>query len=368
MHALPLSLVPGRGPLLHAADRADSATRRRLERAWVAGSLVRLAPAVYCERDDWLGRPAWDRHTLAAAALTLAASTPPVFAGLTAAHLHGLPLAQIPGVLTVRAARRGHTGRRATTNSPASARLLTWAREQGRAVPPAPIRAPRWGLPGAVGHPPHDVEARLADGTSLGHLRVDSLPTVQLTVASSSPWRESIPVLDALQRREPAAGHRWALEADGALPTAASRHRFHAAWEFADGRSGSAGESCLRVLIHDLGFEAPVLQRNHVDAGGSFIGRTDFWWDSAQVAGEFDGIGKYDVDLHRDAGSRRRALREEKTREVRLQRVTRRILHWTWQDLGDPAGVARVLHEAGVPLRSAAPPVRARAGRVMRPV
>ena len=142
MHALPLSLVPGRGPLLHAADRADSATRRRLERAWAAGSLVRLAPAVYCERDDWLGRPAWDRHTLAAAALTLAASTPPVFAGLTAAHLHGLPLAQTPGALTVRAARRGHTGRRATTNSPASARLLTWAREQGRAVPPAPIITP----------------------------------------------------------------------------------------------------------------------------------------------------------------------------------------------------------------------------------
>lgn len=353
MHALPLSIAPGRGPLLRAVDRADTVTRRRLERAWAAGSLVRLAPAVYCERDAWLERPAWERHTLAAAALTLAAPAPPVFAGLSAAHLHGLPVAETPAALTVRAARRGHPGRGTTTASLVSPRLLAWAREQDRIVAPAPTRAPRWGLPSSPDHPAHDVEALLADGTSLGFVRVDSLPTVQLTVASSLPWSESIPVLDGLQRREPAAGHRWALEADEALLTTATRRRFDAAWEFADGRSESAGESRMRVLIHELGFEAPTLQRSHVDRDARFIGRTDFWWDSPRVAGEFDGIGKYDIDLHADADARRQSLKREKTREVRLQRVTRRILHWTWEDFGDPAGVARGLREAGVPPRAA---------------
>ncbi|GAA3791696.1 hypothetical protein [Micrococcus endophyticus] len=101
--------------------------------------------------------------------------------------------------------------------------------------------------------------------------------------------------------------------------------------------------------MHELGFAAPTALQ-HRDATGREVARTDFWWADARVAGEFDGIGKYDLGLHRgDDAARRASIRREKEREVALQLVTRAVAHWTWEDLRAPERLARILTAAGVP-------------------
>lgn len=338
-------LAPGRGPLLTAADPADTTIRRRLERAWVAGELVRLTPAMYVARRMWLDLPAWERVILCAAALS-ATRPDTVFTGLTAATLHGLPVAVQPPALEIRAASRSHHGTRPLTPRPYSPALLAQHR-----VPRPPVRRPRWGLPTAAGHEPVLVDATLKDGRSLGTVAVDPLPTLVAVLGAATAFRDAIAPLDRLALDRPEEFVRWAAEAAESLPTSAARRRFDRAWRFADARAESAGESYSRALIHELGFAPPTaLQHRHFDSTGREVARTDFWWEDAGIYGEFDGIGKYDLSLYDgDDDARRASIRREKEREVALQLVTRDGAHWTWADLESPDRLARILMAAGVP-------------------
>lgn len=339
------TLLPGRGPLLCAARREDLATRRRLERAWARGDLVRLAPRVYLPATTWTALSPWDRATASAAALHLARPDT-VFTGLTAARLHGLPVAVEPPALDVRAASPGHRGRTPLTSRPFSPALLG----RGLRLPRPPGRRPRWGLPEAPGAAPAPAELRLSDGTSLGWATADPPATLLLVLGAATPFRDAIAPLDVLVATQPAAA-RWAKAAGEVLSSRAARERFDRAWSFSAKESESAGESYSRALIHELGFTAPTaLQHRHRDASGREVARTDFWWEDVRVAGEFDGLGKYDLRLHgQDDAARRAGIRREKEREVALQLVTRAVAHWTWQDLMAPERLARILAAAGVP-------------------
>ncbi|XNZ00287.1 hypothetical protein ACL90Y_11225 [Micrococcus luteus] len=199
--------------------------------------------------------------------------------------------------------------------------------------------------------PPEILEARLRDGSLLGPVAVDPLPTVQLLLGSTLPFREAMVPLDGLHRLLPGPSETWAENHAKRLKTRAARARFEAAWAFSDARSESAGESLARALIHELGFVAPQLQRKIFSRDGREIARVDFWWEEVRVAGEFDGIGKYDLDLHADAATRRRAINREKARDVELQRVCRAVTHWTWRDLRAPARLEAELVRVGVPRR-----------------
>lgn len=199
--------------------------------------------------------------------------------------------------------------------------------------------------------PPDILEARLRDGTLLGPVAVDPLPTVQRLLGSALPFREAVVPLDALHRRLPGPSETWAENHADRLKTKAARARFERVWAFSDARSESAGESLARALVHELGFVAPQLQRRIFSRDGREVARVDFWWEEVCVAGEFDGIGKYDVDLHADAPARRRAISREKARDVELQRVCRAVSHWTWKDLWDPARLEAELVRVGMPRR-----------------
>ncbi|WP_245829699.1 hypothetical protein [Micrococcus lylae] len=98
---------------------------------------------------------------------------------------------------------------------------------------------------------------------------------------------------------------------------------------------------------------APQLQRRFFAPDGREVARTDFWWEDVRVAGEFDGIGKYDVDLHADPRDRRSSINREKQRDVELRRVCRDVTHWTWADLKDPRRLEAELLRVGVPRRQA---------------
>ncbi|QCR44655.1 hypothetical protein C1N91_15085 [Curtobacterium sp. SGAir0471] len=113
------------------------------------------------------------------------------------------------------------------------------------------------------------------------------------------------------------------------------------ALEIADGAAESAGESLSRVTMRDLRVASPVLQREFVTDAGRF--RVDFWWPSEGIVGEFDGRVKYDDPS---------ALWSEKRREDALRRApeVRGFARWGMREALDPALLAPVLLEAGLPL------------------
>lgn len=340
------TLLPGRGPLLSAADPHDGAARRRLERAWTRGVLVRLCPRVYITAGDWAALRPWDRAVVSAVALSIARPET-VFTGLTAARLHGLGPAVEPPALELRAPSAGHHGAGPLTRRPFAPSLVA----HDRRLPVPPRRRPRWGLPEAAHAAPQPVEAVLSDGQSLGTVLADPLPTVLLVLGAATPFRDAVAPLDALVRARPEEAARWARQAESRLGSAAALRRFERAWHFADARAESAGESYSRAILHELGFVPPTaLQHRHRDANGREVARTDFWWEQVRVYGEFDGLGKYDLSFFDgDDTARRASIRREKEREVALQLVTRAGAHWTWGDLLRPDRLARILTAAGVP-------------------
>lgn len=364
-------LLPGHGPLLRAAPGAPTRARKALARLWAQGVLVRLGAGLYVPLAHWCALAPWDRYTLACAGYALLHPAAR-FTGTTAAHLHGLPLAQTPPEIRLRSPAPGHRARRPLAASAfsdlADARVRrlpappavrwTWNGVQAPADDGGELRRRRLASGGPEGEapppgplPPVTVEAALSDGTLLGPVTVDALPTVQLALGSGPVFREAVVPLDGLRRRLPGPSAAWAERHADRLPTRAARERFERAWGFSDPRAESAGESLSRALIHELGFAAPHLQRTVFGRDGRAIGRTDFWWEEVDVVGEFDGIGKYDVDLHASAAERRQAITREKEREVALRRVCRDVARWTWADLREPAGLEAELVRAGVPRR-----------------
>ena len=329
--------------LMAAVPRARRQASRLLLGLWQRGELVRLGTGVYFPAPRWRELPAWDRHRLAAVALSWKRPQA-VFTGPSAAHLHGLPLVDTPSTLHVRAAYRGHTGRR-----PLSAAHAGPGAER---LPAPPDVTPRWNAWTVDSLSPVRVPVVSSAGEGFGSVLADPLPTVQLTLGATLALTRALPPLDALARRHPVPAQRWAETHAVSLPSAAARARFQAAWELADPRSESAGESLSRALIHERGFVAPELQQPFFEPSGAFVGRADFWWPGAGVVGEFDGITKYDVDFYAGEAERRAALRAEKDREVRLRRLVREVVRWTWDDLRDPSRLEAELLRHGVPRRA----------------
>lgn len=131
--------------------------------------------------------------------------------------------------------------------------------------------------------------------------------------------------------------------------------RAAAAVACATGLSDSVRESQSRMLIHRLGFPAPLLQQQFLLAGGRHV-RTDFWWESERQAGEFDGVGKY-LDPTLLAGrTAQQALIEEKDRGDQLRRRVRVVSRWRTPDLDDPRRLWDILTGDGLPSTRPRPP------------
>jgi hypothetical protein len=120
---------------------------------------------------------------------------------------------------------------------------------------------------------------------------------------------------------------------------------------FADGRSGSAGESLSRLAMHRMKCPPPILQQEFRDARG-LIGYVDFWWPEFNLIGEFDGRGKY----LRQEFTRGRTVAEvviaEKLREDRLRasRTHPGVLRWGWATARSVPLLAARLRAAGLPV------------------
>jgi hypothetical protein len=267
-------------------------------------------PGVYLSSADWLGLDFDGRHLARMHAVSLVRPGT-VFSHLSAAVLWGLPV--VGGDLAV----------------PHSVMPVT---RGGRSM---------------NGLHRHAISQKF-DVTRIGGLTVTSLAHTAVHIAAGYAPEVSVPVLDAVLGMPERAVSREQLAGLAAdVPGSSGSARCAWAIEFADGRSGSAGESLSRVGIHRLGLPPAVLQQRFEDASG-LIGIVDFWWPDRRVIGEFDGIGKYLREEYTGGKSVAEIVLEEKRREDRLRALDTRVARWDWPTARDRSALRRVLSEAGL--------------------
>jgi hypothetical protein len=142
-----------------------------------------------------------------------------------------------------------------------------------------------------------------------------------------------------------------AVEAALAASTAVrNRTLAEAVVSFADGASGSPGESVSRVLLDDFGFPPPLLQVRHAAPPG--LGRwfyTDFEWPQFGLAGEFDGRAKFLKPEYLAGRNPSQVAFDEKMREDALRKELRAVARWTWDYLVTPILLRDLLVKCGLP-------------------
>jgi hypothetical protein len=319
-----------------------------LRRKARSGHLVRIRPGVFVQCNRWNEAFPRERHLATAMAIALTSRSMPVFCRETALLLHGLPLERAPDTVRLRAFSSG-AARQLTRPQP---RASTWPlpSEQRISVPSA------WARPSVEGRTDSRLSVKTGFGLFVEDLRfclADTLPRLSMgdaVIVADSLLSGLRSTYDSgLSQTTPP----WSREDLASLSclcvSKRARRRFTWIVDFADGLSGSPGESLSRVRIHELGFLMPELQYHVVDACGRPLGIVDFWWPDLRLAGEFDGWGKYTDAGSYSGQSRDTVFLDEKRRAERIQEEGIRFVRWMWDDLYDPSRFAERLHRAGVP-------------------
>lgn len=309
--------------LIEARGAVAQGASAELYRSAAAGTVVRIAPGVFLPSEVWQSLDPDDRFRarIDAAAIRFGDAGP--FSHLSAAAMWGLPN---------------------VTPWPARAEVLA-AHETGG-------RSRRGLVRHAVGIP--------SDGEVIDGHRVTSLARTVVDAASALPFTGGVAMTDfvlrAASRGEAGVAAARASHAElqrvvaerGSLRGGAKARR---AVEFADGRSGSPGESLSRCAMLTSGIPSPQLQTRFSDAMG-LIGYVDFWWPEWGVIGEFDGRGKYLREDLRNGKTTAEVIVDEKVREDRLRAATgARVVRWGWDVARSPQLLATALLRAGLPLR-----------------
>lgn len=302
--------------LIHV-DEAESlgGSGRELRTACRRGLLVRVRRGTYCPRDVWDALDSRERHILAIRAAIRRVRGPFLVAGRSAAALWDLPYAatELDDVL-----------------------LLVPYPGGGSTEPGVRRTAASF----------DSAEHHVARG-----IPVTSYTRTALDVARGLDPVRGVAVLDwARSRRNPhAVGAEDLLREWDRARFARGSASLRRLIEFSTSLSDSVGESECRAAIHRAGFEVPVLQREWRDSEG--VMETDFYWESVNVAGEFDGKMKY-TRAEFTGGDPAEVVWREKRREDRLRRQVDRVVRLITADVHRPVVLAGILDDAGVPRRA----------------
>lgn len=309
--------------LLFAAD-GDAQRGKPLAERCAAGELVRVRRGVYVAANQWNRIPRWERDRLRILAAIESAQGTRVLVQQSAAVIWGIPvIGTLPEILLL-ASTRSHGRRRGD---------LRWT---GRKL--------------------------LDPLDSHAGVELTSRAQTVIDMAAYLPFERAVPAMDHVLRPDRVRGF-LPLSKDnlrGAadrLPDSAKQGRARRVIEFADARSESPGESYSRAVLHRHGFPVPELQQEFRSPGGTFLGRTDFFWREQGLVGEFDGAVKYGRS---DDESRAQSLQpswETLTREKRREDAIRaggvKFVRWSWADIQgspqDPDGLVHRLVRAGLP-------------------
>ena len=325
-------LDPDLPPSFTAATAIAAGLSRHQVQARVrSGRWRRLRRGVFCLERTWSEASDRDRHVLTGAAVLAARQSDLVLSHLSAAALWGLPLR--PGIPPLPVWVTCPSGTGPTTPRRTTGMILEVA---GLA---AKDRATRHGL--ATTAPARTV----AD--CLRHLRpFDAVPIADAAVHGGLTTPAEIARVMADQARWPLA------------------QRAARTFPLIDGRRETWLESMSIVALTGCGIPVPLAQVEVLDGCGRFVGRVDFLWAEAGVAGEADGKIKYHAeappgsglppgsgfspcpDLPPDSGAWR-TVWDEKLREDALRDCGLEVVRWTAGEvLARPTVVAARIRRA----------------------
>ena len=245
-----------------------------------------------------------------------------VFCSFSAAVLHGL---QVPN--------------RFMGNVHISQRHVTGSRPDGS-------------KPLVVRHRPQVDDAQVV--TVLG-MRATSLRRTVVDCLCQADFRSGLAIADSAihwgltSRAEIGA---WLAE-DGRRRRGVVQARETVKWT--DGRSDNGGESIVRAIVIELGFEVPWLQveifdplePNNPKFGDMGWKRRDGRW----VILELDGLGKYRPDRKEGLEETVRTLTDERRREAHINLSDVIVIRVSFSEALDTAYFDRLLRAAGVPRR-----------------
>lgn len=316
--------------LIHVDEaEASGGSGRALRDACRRGLLVRVRRGTYCLRDIWDALSPVQRHILTIRATIRRVRGPFLVAGSSAAAVWGLPYA---------------------------------ARDRDDVTLLVPYPGGGSSEPGVRRT---TASADAAGGTVADGIPVTTLSRTVLDHARSLGFARAVAVADAAQsRRNPAAIDRELLvEEWHRAAFARGRNALARVLDFSAPLSDSVGESETRAAIHLAGFETPQLQRCWYDAEGRM--ESDYFWESVDVAGEFDGKVKYTRDEF-TGGDPGAVLWREKRREDRLRRLVSGVVRLVTDEVRQPMALARILSEAGIPRAGRAADPRVTRGNLAR--
>lgn len=127
---------------------------------------------------------------------------------------------------------------------------------------------------------------------------------------------------------------------------------------FANPLSENGGESYARAVMIEEGFQVPTLQvelPDPISPSGTY--RVDFLWrlpDGSYVAGEFDGLRKYNDPRYRGGRSANEVLIAERERESHLNALGLPVMRFKFADVLDRRRFVRLLEQFGIPRVSGA--------------
>jgi len=319
---------PFRVPLSFAATYGDAKEARALRRGHERGDIHRVRRGVYVAAAAWTALDDRGRH-----------------------------------VVTVRAALAGNPARLVASHDSAVAvhdlpRVHRAFGEVVQLVDPLRAEARRARL---VHVRPGELAAR--DVVDVAGVPSTSLSRTVVDVAKSASFGDAVLCADAVLRRIVLSGRHDAgphvderlarVRADLLASVGPGDRRGGSAAarviEFASPWAENGGESLARIVLHELGVEAPVLQKV-VTVHGRFAGRGDMHLPDDGALLEFDGMEKL-VDGKMLAGrSTAEALRQLKARDRELLRSSevRTVVHFDLLDVVHPARLADLLRAAHV--------------------
>ncbi len=176
-----------------------------------------------------------------------------------------------------------------------------------------------------------------------------------IDLARDGRFRDAVAAMDFARSSAGGSLSREALRTELELHPLKGSVRALRAIEFSSELSMSPLESLSRVVLAELGFPAPELQKEVRTRGGTRL--LDFWWPEERVAGECDGRVKYSAERYTAGRSAEEVVWAEKLRENEFTEYGARFVRWTWRDCFEPERLAIRLRMAGLRQSRSAPRV-----------
>lgn len=291
---------------------------RPLRRDHAAGARERIRRGAYVDDALWASMSAVDRYRARIMAVVRTRRRMPVVAYDSAAALWGYPRASPwPGVVHL------------IVDQGSGARSKNG------------VRIHREGL-------------ESVDVVELGGLLVTSPQRTLVDLGRALDLRDSVSAIDcALNLHRSTTENRVTkdelYEVHDRVVSPRGGRRSMKAIDFGNGLADNAGESESRVLIFELGFPDPILQRRHVNPNGGFY-FTDTEWPDYLAIGELDGRGKYLKEEYLGTMTPGEAVYVEKVREDHLRAEGNAFARWGIEDLRKPWRLQRILTQVGLPI------------------